>query len=311
MCVLLFLVLAIGLVVSAGPCDGDLWPDDKGVHINAHGGGVMWHEGRYYWYGEHKIAGDAGNAAHGIAVHCYSSVDLSNWKDEGAVLTTSSSDWHDLEDGCIVERPKVVFCPKTKQFVLYFHLELKTRPQTYDTAMVGIAVNDRPVGLFTYIGCRRPNAGVWPQGVDSALMTVQVMSDACGVSDCRCGGENDRIRRCKYPFAATFWRGQTSRDQTLFVNDDGKAYHIYTSEHNSTLHISELSDDFINETGRYWRLAVKDWTEAPAICKHNGWYYILGSGCTGATGSDLIATVNYHRYAKQSSAELIAEGTIS
>ena len=43
-CVLLFLVLAIGLVVSAGPCDGDLWPDDKGVHINAHGGGVMWHE---------------------------------------------------------------------------------------------------------------------------------------------------------------------------------------------------------------------------------------------------------------------------
>ena len=117
-CVLLFLVLAIGLVVSAGPCDGDLWPDDKGVHINAHGGGVMWHEGRYYWYGEHKIAGDAGNAAHGIAVHCYSSVDLSNWKDEGAVLTTRSSDWHDLEDGCIVERPKVVFCPKTKQFVL-------------------------------------------------------------------------------------------------------------------------------------------------------------------------------------------------
>ena len=29
------------------------------------------------------------------------------------------------------------------------------------------------------------------------------------------------------------------------------------------------------------------------------------------TGSDLIATVNYHRYAKQSSAELIAEGAIS
>ena len=29
------------------------------------------------------------------------------------------------------------------------------------------------------------------------------------------------------------------------------------------------------------------------------------------TGIDLIATVNYHRYAKQSSAELIAEGAIS
>jgi hypothetical protein len=31
----------------------------------------------------------------------------------------------------------------------------------------------------------------------------------------------------------------------------------------------------------------------------------------GATGSDMIATVNCHRYAKQSSAELIAEGAIS
>ena len=30
-----------------------------------------------------------------------------------------------------------------------------------------------------------------------------------------------------------------------------------------------------------------------------------------AFGSDLIATVNCHRYAKQSSAELIAEGAIS
>ena len=30
-----------------------------------------------------------------------------------------------------------------------------------------------------------------------------------------------------------------------------------------------------------------------------------------ATGSDMVTTVNYHRYAKQSSAELIAEGAIS
>ena len=30
-----------------------------------------------------------------------------------------------------------------------------------------------------------------------------------------------------------------------------------------------------------------------------------------ATWSDMVTTVNYHRYAKQSSAELIAEGAIS
>ena len=52
---------------------GEMWLDDQGVHINAHGGGVLFHEGCYYWFGEHKIAGAAGNAAH-VGVHgAYSS----------------------------------------------------------------------------------------------------------------------------------------------------------------------------------------------------------------------------------------------
>lgn len=38
---------------------GEIWPDDKGVHINAHGGGVLLHDGVYYWFGEHKTAGRA------------------------------------------------------------------------------------------------------------------------------------------------------------------------------------------------------------------------------------------------------------
>lgn len=284
-CALLFSVLALGLGVSARPCDGDLWPDDKGVHINAHGGGVMWHEGRYYWYGEHKISGDAGNVAQGIAVHCYSSTNLTEWIDEGGVLMTEKGEGHDLEEGCVIERPKVIYCPKTGKFVMYFHLELKTDSDNpgyrYGSARVGIAVNDRPTGVFTYLKSRRPNAGVWPQGLDTNALTFAATADARAIANWRNGGVNETVKNCKYVFAGTFDRGQTSRDQTLFVDDDGKAYHVYTSEHNSTLHISELADDFIHETGRYWRLAVKDWTEAPAICKHNGWYYILGSGCTG------------------------------
>ncbi len=58
-----------------------LWPDDKGVPINAHGGGILHHGGRYYWYGEHKVAGDAGNYAE-VGVHCYSSANLRDWKAE-------------------------------------------------------------------------------------------------------------------------------------------------------------------------------------------------------------------------------------
>ena len=42
---------------------GEVWPDDKGVHINAHGGGILRVGDTYYWFGEHKTEGSAGNLA--------------------------------------------------------------------------------------------------------------------------------------------------------------------------------------------------------------------------------------------------------
>ena len=33
---------------------GQIWPDNNGVHVNAHGGGVLLHDGVYYWFGENK-----------------------------------------------------------------------------------------------------------------------------------------------------------------------------------------------------------------------------------------------------------------
>ena len=59
---------------------GKVWKDNNGVHINAHGGGMLYHEGTYYWFGEHKVEGRKGNKAQ-VGVHCYSSTDLYNWKD--------------------------------------------------------------------------------------------------------------------------------------------------------------------------------------------------------------------------------------
>lgn len=68
---------------------------------------------------------------------------------------------------------------------------------------------------------------------------------------------------------------------TLFVDDDGKAYHIYASEENLTLHIAELSDDYQSHTGKYIRVFPGGHNEAPAIFKHAGKYYMITSGCTG------------------------------
>ena len=78
-----------------------------------------------------------------------------------------------------------------------------------------------------------------------------------------------------------FEGGQMARDMTLFVDDDGKAYHIYASEENQTLQIAELTDDYTEHSGRYVRAFVGRSMEAPAIFKHDGKYYLMMSGCTG------------------------------
>lgn len=141
---------------------GAVWPDDTGTHINAHGGGILLDEGVFYWFGEHKIAGDAGNVAH-VGVHGYSSTDLYNWKDAGIALSVSEDPTSEIADGCILERPKVIYNAKTSRFVMWFHLEFKG--QGYNTARVGVAVAERPTGPYTFLHSFRPNAGHWPINV--------------------------------------------------------------------------------------------------------------------------------------------------
>ena len=65
------------------------------------------------------------------------------------------------------------------------------------------------------------------------------------------------------------------------MDDDGKAYHIYSSEDNLTLQIAELSDDYLSHSGKYIRIFPGGHNEAPAIFKKNGIYWMITSGCTG------------------------------
>ena len=126
-----------------------IWSDTNGVPINAHGGGVIFFEGKYYWYGEHKLEGKSEATFADGGIYCYSSADLVNWKDEGIVLSVDYNDEkNDLAYGCILERPKVVFNEKNKQFVAYFKLYLKG--VGYETSYVGVAVASKPNGPFVY-----------------------------------------------------------------------------------------------------------------------------------------------------------------
>ena len=254
---------------------GQPWPDNHGVHLNAHGAGALYDHGRYYLFGEHKIAGPKGNSAQ-AGVHCYSSTDLYNWQDEGIALAVApAGSGAEIEQGCIIERPKVVFNKKTGQYVMWFHLELKGKG--YGAACTAVAVSSRATGPYRYVRSFRPGAGQWPLGFqeswkqphpDEATLKWWTPEWRKAVA------EGLFVRR-------DFASGQMARDMTVFVDDDGRAYHIAASEENLTLHVAELTDDYQGFTGRWNTLAPAGHNEAPAICKRGGKYYLLTSGCTG------------------------------
>lgn len=136
---------------------GEIWKDTDGDTINAHGGGVIFADGKYYWYGEHRAAVRP-NPQEGVTV--YSSPDLANWTYEGMALQVSDSVGSDIERGCIVERPKVIYNKKNNNYVMYFHLELKG--QGYGPARYAVAVSDTPTGPFRFLKSGRSNAGILP-----------------------------------------------------------------------------------------------------------------------------------------------------
>ncbi|MDH6390947.1 hypothetical protein M2480_001934 [Parabacteroides sp. PFB2-12] len=267
---------------------GEIWPDNKGVHINAHGGGILFVDNTYYWYGEHKTAGEAGNVAN-VGVHCYSSKDLYNWKDEGVVLTVMpEGSGSDIEQGCILERPKVIHNTKTGQYAMWFHLEPKGLG--YLGARSGIAVSDNPTGPFTFIKSVRPNAGHWPKNFPDELKEMPVRAEGYRFDGGSIPAHPDTLNIVKRDLE----EGQMARDMTLFVDDDGKAYHIYSSEENSTLHIARLTDDYLDHSGEYARFFVGRFMEAPALFKKGGKYYLMASGCTGWAPNEARSAVADH-----------------
>ena len=164
-------------------------------------------------------------------IRCYSSKDLAHWKDEGLVLKAVTGDpTHELHPSKVCERPKVVFTSRTKQFVMWMHID----SEDYKSARAGVAGADRPTGPFTYIESVRPE-------------------------------------------------GQDSRDQTVFQDDGGKAYRIYSSENNNTTYVSLLTDDYLKHSGKFVRVFIGRRMEAQTDFKHAGKYWFVASDCTGWT----------------------------
>lgn len=257
---------------------GEIWNDTNGVPINAHGGGVLFHEGTYYWFGEHKTEGREGNLAT-LGVHVYASGDLLHWRDLGIALATDDSPGSEIPPGCILERPKVIHCRATGKFVMWFHLEPKGGG--YGGARSAVAVADAPAGPYVFLHSLRPNAGVWPENVPDDRKCPLSEDEARELEALELGGAPFPWYPKDIVFRRDFEGGQMARDMTVFVDDDGRAYHLYASENNGTLHLSLLDDTFTRPAGRYIRLFPGRFHEAPALMKRNGRYWLFSSDCTG------------------------------
>ncbi|HEX9059380.1 MAG TPA: RICIN domain-containing protein [Clostridia bacterium] len=115
----------------------------------------------------------------------------------------------------------------------------------YGEARAAVAYCSTPDGKYTYQGSFRPltNTGVTDHGKD----------------------------------------GYMSRDCSVFVDTDGKAYFISSSNENMDLNLYELTPDYKKIASLKAKLFAGSQREAPCLIKRNGYYYLITSGCTGWT----------------------------
>lgn len=206
---------------------GTVWNDVAGKPINAHGGCIVFHERTYYLFGEDRTKG----VSNGVS--CYTSKDLYNWKRVGLALTptgTAKADLNDISKGRLFERPKVIYNPKTKKWVMWSHWEINN--SDYSAGRVCVATSDKITGPYQLYKTFRPNH-------------------------------------------------HDTRDQTLFVDTDNKAYHFGSTDMNTNTLVSLLDKNYLEPTGTETKILQGLKFEAASIFKVGDIYYGLFSGCTG------------------------------
>jgi hypothetical protein len=118
------------------------WFDEKGNTVSAHGANIVKDNGKYYLFGERHE--DGTNAFAGF--NCYSSTDFYNWKFENIALPVQSTG--KLDRNSVGERPKVMKCPATGEYIMYMHADTLG----YTSQYVGYATSKKITGPYTFYG---------------------------------------------------------------------------------------------------------------------------------------------------------------
>ncbi len=126
---------------------GEVWLDDRGEMVQAHGGGIIRFGKTYYWFGEDRTPSNDPEKRY---VGCYASEDLVHWRFRNQVLKLSDPEL--LGPNWVLERPKVYYNTWSKKFVLYAHLD----DSHYKLARVMVATSDTVDGDYQYVKSFRP-----------------------------------------------------------------------------------------------------------------------------------------------------------
>ena len=140
--------------------NGDLWYDTEGKVVQAHGAGFLQVGDTWYMIGEDR------SRSWNPDVNMYSSKDLQTWKFEGKIIENGVTH-SDLGRSRFIERPKLMYCKKTKQFVVWCHWE----GSNYGASEAGVFYADKVTGPYKF------HAGERPLGIKSRDCNVFVDDD--------------------------------------------------------------------------------------------------------------------------------------
>lgn len=123
---------------------GQPWLDEGGRRIEAHGGSMLYENGRYYWYGEDKSHTSKKGKIWTWGVRCYSSADLVSWKDEGHMVEPAPEDKSSIfHPNRRLDRPHLLKNPRTGKYVLWLKYS--------DKAHFAILTADNLLGPYTLV----------------------------------------------------------------------------------------------------------------------------------------------------------------
>lgn len=200
--------------------NGFEWLMEDDEIVQAHAPGFLYEEGVWYMVGEDR------SHPWNPDVNLYSSRDLMNWVFLGKIIENGVTD-HRLGRSRMIERAKLLHCPKTGKYVVWCHWESRN----YAASEAACFVADSVAGPYKMVWCGRP-------------------------------------------------LGVKSRDCNVFVDDDGAAYFVSTTEENQHLGLFRLSDDYLSVTDHV-QLFSGQRREAPALVHVGERYFMLNSACSG------------------------------